>query len=539
MFKLKSGSAGIYRQPSLFGSRPEPARAVAELKGRMHYIRLSTVGAKFDQALHPRGEGGKFTHSGRAKARPFGSKSDYQQVQKPGRGQPIRSRVAEHLQQERYARADRNQATHEAVQEMKGAQYQRALRSLENNNFGRLYTRHDVADEFRARQTRADELRAGRATKQPQPERPPIKSRPFPGVKPPTATPPPWRTFTPKPAGSEPRQQLAEARARIETFSLANKPERKVIDFGNTGGHTRTFGAFDMKPGDLPGQRSMFDRLETASPVPARERMTIQERREAFHAKRQARIERLEARAASAAQERDQAYRAALERSRDLQGQPIIIGHHSERAVRAQYNKIDRDMSRSGQLHKESKNAAEAAEAARNNHAISSDDPDAGDKLTRRIADLERAHARMIELNKAYKKSGVSGLTAAGLDEGSAQSIHRRIETAYSWEKQPHPAWQLQNSSANIRRLKERAKTLAANEAKPGSERTVAGARIVDNPDANRVQIFHDSKPDQATRDALKRAGFRWAPSVGAWQAMRNNRTQSHLVNLFPELGKR
>ena len=38
----------------------------------------------------------------------------------------------------------------------------------------------------------------------------------------------------------------------------------------------------------------------------------------------------------------------------------------------------------------------------------------------------------------------------------------------------------------------------------------------------NRLQVFFDGKPDEAARDELKANGFRWAPSVGAWQRQLN-----------------
>ena len=38
------------------------------------------------------------------------------------------------------------------------------------------------------------------------------------------------------------------------------------------------------------------------------------------------------------------------------------------------------------------------------------------------------------------------------------------------------------------------------------------------NREDNRLQVFFDGKPDADTRAELKSSGFRWAPSVGAWQ---------------------
>lgn len=48
--------------------------------------------------------------------------------------------------------------------------------------------------------------------------------------------------------------------------------------------------------------------------------------------------------------------------------------------------------------------------------------------------------------------------------------------------------------------------------------KTYAGAEVVNNHDAQRVQILFDGKPDAATRDKLKSSGFRWSPKEQAWQ---------------------
>ena len=38
-----------------------------------------------------------------------------------------------------------------------------------------------------------------------------------------------------------------------------------------------------------------------------------------------------------------------------------------------------------------------------------------------------------------------------------------------------------------------------------------------------RIQLFFEGKPEPEVRDILKSNGFRWAPSVGAWQRQLNN----------------
>ena len=45
-----------------------------------------------------------------------------------------------------------------------------------------------------------------------------------------------------------------------------------------------------------------------------------------------------------------------------------------------------------------------------------------------------------------------------------------------------------------------------------------AGGRVGRSREDNRLRVFFDGKPDADTRAELKSNGFRWAPSVGAWQ---------------------
>ena len=57
------------------------------------------------------------------------------------------------------------------------------------------------------------------------------------------------------------------------------------------------------------------------------------------------------------------------------------------------------------------------------------------------------------------------------------------------------------------------------------------------NRQANRLQVFFDEKPDRDTCAAMRHGGFRWAPSVGAWQRQLNNNaiwTARHMDCLRP-----
>ena len=194
-------------------------------------------------------------------------------------------------------------------------------------------------------------------------------------------------------------------------------------------------------------------------------------------------------------------------------GQPILVGHHSEKRHRNALRKADNAMRRSLE---ESKRAheLEARAAAVGTAGISSDDPDAPSKIRERIAELEAEHARMKDVNARFRKGDTKALTA---EEGRAFLALLRV---CPHERQPYPGYAISNSSANIRRLKER---LAEVERRAGitapEPKILAGdVRLEQSPEDNRTRLYFPGKPPVEVRARLKANGFRWSPTEGAWQ---------------------
>lgn len=79
------------------------------------------------------------------------------------------------------------------------------------------------------------------------------------------------------------------------------------------------------------------------------------------------------------------------------------------------------------------------------------------------------------------------------------------------------------NVSAEKRRLKGRIAELERRAEKPPQGWKFDGGEVVANAEANRLQIIFDGKPDDELRATLKHSGFRWAPSVKAWQRQLTN----------------
>lgn len=64
--------------------------------------------------------------------------------------------------------------------------------------------------------------------------------------------------------------------------------------------------------------------------------------------------------------------------------------------------------------------------------------------------------------------------------------------------------------------------TRAAKVEQPSEVESSDGIRLEDCPADNRVRLFFPGKPAADTRSRMKSSGFRWAPTIGAWQAYRN-----------------
>ena len=146
---------------------------------------------------------------------------------------------------------------------------------------------------------------------------------------------------------------------------------------------------------------------------------------------------------------------------------------------------------------------------------ISADDPLAVEKLEGEIVRLMASQNDMKEVNAYYRKhKTLEGCTVF------AQDTLMKLQAAMSrdWRKNPvpFPAYTLSNNSANIRRLMDRVNELKSRSEYAGWE--FDGGRAEANEAANRLQLFFDEKPTDEQRQVLKRNGFKWAPSQGAWQ---------------------
>ena len=170
-------------------------------------------------------------------------------------------------------------------------------------------------------------------------------------------------------------------------------------------------------------------------------------------------------------------------------GQPILVGHHSEARSRRDANRIHNYMSKSVELQKKAEYYENKVKSIENNHAISSDDPEAIQKLKAKLEGLYKHR----EYLKAQKKAGT-----------------------------PIESFQFSNLSGNIATVKKRIAYLEAQAARPELDIEINGTRLWIDKQENRLKIEFSGIPSEEIRSQLKSNGFRWSPTNKAWQRQPN-----------------
>ena len=165
-------------------------------------------------------------------------------------------------------------------------------------------------------------------------------------------------------------------------------------------------------------------------------------------------------------------------------GQPILVGHHSEKRHRRLIKKAQDDIRKSIEEDNKSNFYKERAENAENSKVIYSDDPQAIIKLKEKLERLENEKA----------------------------SIKAR----------EHSTWELTNIGATIRETKKRIERLEKLENTEFKEINCENGKVIHNKEINRIQFLFDNIPDEDTRKILKSHGFRWSRYEKAWQRVFN-----------------
>jgi hypothetical protein len=239
--------------------------------------------------------------------------------------------------------------------------------------------------------------------------------------------------------------------------------------------------------------------------------------------KKEAKIERFKELADKNSQKSEQLYDQAHKMADAIPfGQPILIGHYSEKRDRNYRDRIQGTWERGRDAEKKAEHYACRAESAESNRAISSDDPDAIELLKQKLQKCIEFQEHAKAVNKIVRKKipdeeKIKLLVESGLKESTARACIVPDEL----HRIGVPAYALTNNNGNMKRIKDRIAQLEREKTDITTEQMIGDISIVNSVEENRIMIFFPYKPDEPTREKLKGDGFRWSPSNGAWQAYR------------------
>lgn len=196
-------------------------------------------------------------------------------------------------------------------------------------------------------------------------------------------------------------------------------------------------------------------------------------------------------------------------------GQPILIGHHSEKRARKDQERIQSAMRRGMDNEKMAGNHEQRADGIQRqlDRSIFSDDPDAVGALTERVRLIRAEIERCKYINREIRKGpGWQGRIDPKMTEDEAAALERNARFAGTTG---FPSYQLSNMGANARRLEKRIVEVKAREERQERAEAAGGVQISRNPDANWCTVVFAEKPAREILDALRSAGYGWGG--GCW----------------------
>ncbi|NJL02998.1 MAG: DUF3560 domain-containing protein [Spirulinaceae cyanobacterium SM2_1_0] len=210
-------------------------------------------------------------------------------------------------------------------------------------------------------------------------------------------------------------------------------------------------------------------------------------------------------------------------------GQPILVGHHSERRHRAALERHDKTMRRALDAEQRAKHYAQKANSM--DTGISADDPEAVEKLEAKLQKLEKEQALHKLINKAIRLNRKNpdkarNLLRQGIEQLEPHGEVERKVNFYLSQEEGIPDFTLRNNNANIRRIKQRIEELKARTTQEFQSTTINGVEIVEDVEANRLRLIFPHKPEESIRKKLKSHGFRWSPTANAWQRQLTNQAR-------------
>nr|DAL53424.1 MAG TPA_asm: protein of unknown function (DUF3560) [Caudoviricetes sp.] len=255
-----------------------------------------------------------------------------------------------------------------------------------------------------------------------------------------------------------------------------------------------------------------------------------------YFERKEARIERLREKSEKMKAESVEAFSNARKIQNSIPlGQPILIGHYSEKRSKKDRDKIDASIKKSVEKQEQAEYYDEKIKAAEKNTKISSDNPQAIELLEDKISKLKARQQRYKDMNKYYRKYKTM-LGFEDLSDEKAAEINKRIDEDYSFNKKPAPSYILSNLNAMIKSAEKRLEQLKELDEMEYEEIEFDNCTVISNDETNRVEMHFGYKPDENVRTMLKRKGFKWSRNNGCWQRLRNKNSLNIAISLAKEI---
>lgn len=260
----------------------------------------------------------------------------------------------------------------------------------------------------------------------------------------------------------------------------------------------------------------------------------LAQRRQHVEDKKERKIERYEELAEKHQRESQQRYSTASKMASAIPfGQPILVGHHSERSDRAYRKRIDNNYRKAFEHGDTATHYQEKLEGIQNNTAISSDDPDAISKLEQKLEGLQHNQEHMKRINKIIRSTkkleGEARVKAVAEKANISESTARELLTPDFGGRIGFPSYSLTNNNATIRNTKQRIKQLKVDLDRIAEQGETAetrhddlGVTVIENNVENRIQLDFDRRLTKPAYQIVKGQAFN-RTKEGIFQRKLNN----------------
>lgn len=201
-------------------------------------------------------------------------------------------------------------------------------------------------------------------------------------------------------------------------------------------------------------------------------------------------------------------------------GQPILIGHHSEKRHRKQLERIDRKLEKGFEASKKAEYFEDKAKSV-GTGGIASDDPAALIKLKDKLLKLQQKRDLYKAFNKDAKKDRVKAIAKFGPMMSSDDISTLKFNETFS-------GWPLSNLSANIRSVQKRIEDIERMDAMELIEFSINDCDVKE--EDGRINLYFVNKPDFESRKAIKSLGMKWSRYNSCWTRKKTANTGLRFV---------